>query len=216
MSENKLPYTIAIDFDGTLCEDAWPDIGKPRTEVIQAAKNHKEHGHKLILWTCREGEMLDAALEWCKGYWLEFDAVNANLPERIEAYRNDCRKISADEYWDDKTVDYKSAVNSPFIWNAYKRALNVIEELLKEQEDTCDFCKNDPGSCKGRDCEHFIMGDVVECNGRIMDWSWTCMDCNWGECPKLEITPCYGCVENNNRGFEMDYDKVVRYLEESK
>lgn len=213
--DKKTPYTIAIDFDGTLCEEAWPEIGSPRMDVIKSAIEHKKLGQKLILWTCREGEMLEKALAWCKGCGLEFDAVNANLPERIEAYGSDCRKIGADEYWDDKAVDYKSAVNSSFIWNAYKKSLHVISELLKERIDTCDFCENHQ-KCQGRNCKFFEEGEEVECNGKIQHYHWTCMDTSWGDCPKLETTPCYGCIENNNRGFELDYEKVVRYLEEKK
>ena len=95
---------IAIDFDGTLCESAWPQIGTPRESVIVAAVTAKESGCKLILWTCREGELLAEAVAWCGERGLEFDAINANLPERIEQYGNDCRKVSADEYWDDRAL----------------------------------------------------------------------------------------------------------------
>ena len=92
---------IAVDFDGTLCESAWPDIGKPHTGVIKFFKRLRSHGRKLILWTCREGQMLDDAVAWCKQHGLEFDAVNANLPERIALYGTDPRKIGADYYCDD-------------------------------------------------------------------------------------------------------------------
>ena len=95
---------IAIDFDGCLCEWAWPEIGAPHMEVITAAIDEKNNGAALILWTCRVGEKLGEAVAWCSSYGLEFDAVNANLPERIAAYKNDCRKVNADEYWDDRAV----------------------------------------------------------------------------------------------------------------
>lgn len=96
------PIVYALDFDGTLCENAWPAIGAPRTEVIEHFKAKRKQGDKLILWTCREGEKLAEAVEWCKSHGLEFDAVNANLPDWIEAFGNDCRKIGADFYVDDK------------------------------------------------------------------------------------------------------------------
>ena len=95
---------IAIDFDGCLCEWAWPEIGAPHMDVINAAIREQNSGTALILWTCRVGSLLESAVEWCSSYGLEFDAVNANLPERIAAYRNDCRKVYADEYWDDAAV----------------------------------------------------------------------------------------------------------------
>jgi len=92
----------AIDFDGTLCDEQWPDIGPPKTGTIDHFKRLREHGNKLILWTCREGELLDKAVIWCALHGLCFDAVNENLPERIAQYGGDCRKISADFYVDDK------------------------------------------------------------------------------------------------------------------
>ena len=96
---------IAVDFDGTLCENAWPDIGEPNRWVIQFFKLLRSAGNKLILWTCREGQMLDDAVTWCKDHGLEFDAVNANLPERIAEYGTDPRKIGADYYCDDHNFD---------------------------------------------------------------------------------------------------------------
>lgn len=95
---------IAIDFDGCLCRDHYPEIGAPNWEVIMEAKRLQKAGACLILWTCREGERLEAAVEACRGWGLEFDEVNANAKHLMELFGNDCRKISADEYWDDRSV----------------------------------------------------------------------------------------------------------------
>ena len=95
---------VAVDFDGCLCADAWPEIGKPNTRLIEHLKRRVKQGDKLILWTCREGEQLREAVEWCKAQGLEFDSVNANLPEMNALYGNDSRKIGADFYIDDKAV----------------------------------------------------------------------------------------------------------------
>ena len=94
----------AIDFDGTLCTDAYPEIGEPKQDIINFCKARKAEGHKLILWTCREGCLLADALLWCKKHDLEFDAVNENLKERIEQYGTDPRKIGADFYVDDRNI----------------------------------------------------------------------------------------------------------------
>lgn len=94
----------AFDFDGTLCEDCYPDIGSPRKSTISYARRLKEEGHRLILWTCRAGEHLDRAVEWCASQGLIFDAVNENLPEVVRKYGNDSRKITADYYVDDKSL----------------------------------------------------------------------------------------------------------------
>ena len=93
---------IAVDFDGTLFEDAWPDIGKPNWSVIRRAKAEQAAGAKLILWTCREGEKLTAALKACVDVGLQFDVVNENLKDLIDEWNTDPRKIGATEYWDDK------------------------------------------------------------------------------------------------------------------
>ncbi|MDO4356919.1 MAG: hypothetical protein Q4E13_10460 [Clostridia bacterium] len=95
---------IAVDFDGTLCENKWPEIGQANVRIIYYLLQRQAKGDKLILWTCRTGDLLDAAVMWSLQHGLRFDAVNANLPERIAEYGNDCRKIFADEYWDDKSV----------------------------------------------------------------------------------------------------------------
>lgn len=95
---------IAVDFDGTLCQDKYPNIGKPRKSIIRFIKLHKQAGAKLILWTCRSGERLKEAIDWCKEQGIEFDAINDNLQDRIDKYNNNCRKVYADLYIDDKVI----------------------------------------------------------------------------------------------------------------
>ena len=96
---------IAVDFDGTLCKQAWPEIGEENKILIEHLKEQQAAGARLILWTNREGDLLEEAVEWCKARGLTFDTVNANLPELIDLYKNDCRKINADIYIDDKAVN---------------------------------------------------------------------------------------------------------------
>ena len=94
---------IAVDFDGTLCTDCFPKIGQPNTALIELLKGLRRQGRQIILWTCRCGNQLEEAVEWCRKWELEFDAVNENLPEIIERYGSDGRKIYADVYIDDKS-----------------------------------------------------------------------------------------------------------------
>ena len=96
--------TIAVDFDGTLCYSEWPDCGPPNHALIAYLKEWKRNGNKLILWTCRDGDALSKAVEWCKEQNLEFDAINDNLPEIIEFYGSNSRKISCDYYIDDRMM----------------------------------------------------------------------------------------------------------------
>ena len=98
---------IAVDFDGTLFTEEYPNIGKPKWRVINWCKERQAKGDILILWTCREGEYLREAIETCKEVGLVFDFVNENVPSRIKRCGNDCRKIGADIYLDDKAVHPK-------------------------------------------------------------------------------------------------------------
>lgn len=98
---------IAVDFDGTLCENKWPDIGEPIMEVINYIKRQKSEGAKVILWTCRTGLELMNAVYWCRKQGVMFDAVNQNIPEIIKAFGTDCRKIYADVYIDDLSFNHR-------------------------------------------------------------------------------------------------------------
>ena len=98
---------IAVDFDGTLCENAWPKIGEPNTELISQLIEEQQAGAVIILWTCRARRMLQDAVKWAKDQGLKFDYVNRNAPERVKAFRNDSRKISADVYIDDRAAAFE-------------------------------------------------------------------------------------------------------------
>jgi len=103
---SNLPFTIAVDADGVLWEDAYPGMGLIRPKTIEALIYAQAEGAVLILNTCRTGDLLAAALESAETAWLEFDYANANDPRRIEAFGGDCRKISADLYVEDKGVGW--------------------------------------------------------------------------------------------------------------
>ena len=104
---------IAIDFDGCLCTDAFPAVGEPNWTVINHAKAEQRAGAGLILWTCREGQILQNAITACEGWGLTFDSINESLPDWIEAFGNRPRKIGASEYWDDKAVQIPLPPNPP-------------------------------------------------------------------------------------------------------
>lgn len=110
-------FSIAVDFDGTLVEDKFPEIGEPRNIIINAIRRLQICGVRTILWTCRRddqnGNHLEKAVQWCKEHGLEFDAVNENLPEVQEKWGGDTRKVLADYYLDDKAVG--SAFMMPYL-----------------------------------------------------------------------------------------------------
>ncbi len=122
---------IAVDFDGCLCESKWPDIGQPNQTVIDALLQRQAEGDKLILWTCREGHLLDAAILWSLQHSLTFDAINANLPERIAEYGTDCRKVSADEYWDDRSVIVTAGDHASIVYPSNNAARPRLMRLMK-------------------------------------------------------------------------------------
>ena len=95
----------AVDFDGKLSMGRWPDLGEPNKILFEFLCDQKKKGARVILDTCRNGKDLDAAIMYCRELGLEFDAVNENLPELIELYGRDTRKINADFYIDDRAVN---------------------------------------------------------------------------------------------------------------
>lgn len=103
---------VAVDFDGTLCADAFPEVGEPKALVISYVKRLAAEGSKIILYTSRENgtrPLLDEAAEFCKAQEIPLYAVNEN-PGNPHAAKNglkhsDGRKVFADLYIDDKAVN---------------------------------------------------------------------------------------------------------------
>lgn len=96
---------IAVDFDGTIVEHKYPKIGKERPFATATLKKLIEDGHRLILWTVREGRLLDEAVEWCESKGVVFYSVNRDYPEEtIENNRHFSRKVKADVFIDDCNV----------------------------------------------------------------------------------------------------------------
>lgn len=95
---------IAVDFDGCLVVNAYPKVGEPIFKNIEKLKKEQDNGAKVILWTCRKGDLLADAVNFCSLIGIKLDAVNENLPEIIAAFNGDTRKLFANEYWDDRAV----------------------------------------------------------------------------------------------------------------
>jgi hydroxymethylpyrimidine pyrophosphatase-like HAD family hydrolase len=101
MFDNLL--TIAVDFDGTIVEDAYPKIGKPQPFAFETLKMLEAKGHRLVLWTVRSGKTLKEAVAFCKQNGIEFYAVNNDFAEE-EFSGKGSRKINADIFIDDRNV----------------------------------------------------------------------------------------------------------------
>lgn len=99
----EYPEVYAVDFDKTLnLAEKYPQLGEPNKELFRFLIRKRQQGDKVILWTCREDDLLKSAIKYCKNHGLEFDAINDNLPENIERWNNNCRKVFADYYIDDR------------------------------------------------------------------------------------------------------------------
>ena len=114
---------IAVDFDGTLSFGQWPEVGPPNDKLVRFLQDRQGLGDKLILWTCRVGKELTMAVEWCKQQGLTFDAVNDNLPEVIDLYGSNSRKVSCDYYIDDKAILAQDAEH----WKMIDQRIKVTE-----------------------------------------------------------------------------------------
>lgn len=115
---SQLPKIVAVDFDGTLVEDNWPNIGKENIYMFETIKTLKAMGVKIILWTSRNyteghGDMLQQAVDYCAERGLIFDAVNENIAEVQALTGQDTRKVYADLYIDDKSIPHSQ---DPLYW----------------------------------------------------------------------------------------------------
>lgn len=96
---------IAVDFDGTIVEHRYPEIGKElpfATSTLKLLTN--KHNHRLILWTVRHGRLLQEAVDWCKERGVEFYAVNRNFPEEEVDNENGYCKVNAELFIDDRNL----------------------------------------------------------------------------------------------------------------
>ncbi len=122
---------IAVDFDGTIVENRYPEIGAERPFATETLRMLIRERHQLILWTVREGHQLAEAVEWCKKRGVEFWAVNKDFPEEdVEKNKHFSRKIKADCFIDD------SAVGGLPSWGEIYQIISqgkTFEDIIREQ-----------------------------------------------------------------------------------
>ncbi len=119
---------IAVDFDGTVVEHKYPEIGEEMLFAFETLKQLQKQGHQLILWTYRAGKYLDFAVEYCRENGIEFYAVNKNYPEEI--YDDSIsRKIDADVFIDDRNVG--GFLGWSKIWQILNPNATIQDELSK-------------------------------------------------------------------------------------
>ena len=96
---------IAVDFDGTIVEHKYPEIGNEIPFATDTLKMLIKDHHRVILWSVREGKLLEDAVNWCKERGVEFYAVNRDYPEEsVENNQHFSRKLKADVWIDDRNL----------------------------------------------------------------------------------------------------------------
>jgi len=127
---------IAVDFDGTLIEEGkWPGIGATNEKVLNYCKDEQAKGARIILWTNRVGEPLETAIKWCEEHGLRPDAVNDNVPEAVEFFGTNTRKIYADEFIDDRMAQ---GFNLPYYGEPKIKELTDEELIVLYREQYFD------------------------------------------------------------------------------
>ena len=94
---------IAVDFDGTIVEHKYPAIGNEIPFATETLKMLIRDHHRLILWSVREGQLLEDAVNWCRERGVEFWAVNKDYPEETTATSADCLTGEPSTRWSAKT-----------------------------------------------------------------------------------------------------------------
>lgn len=129
--------TIAIDFDGTIVEHRYPEIGPEIPFAIDTLKMLMNDQHRLILWSVREGKLLEEAVEYCRKRGVEFYAINKDYPEEKNTDRNYSRKLKVDMFIDDRNIgglpDWSTIYQMIKEKKSYEDIIN--ERLLEEHED---------------------------------------------------------------------------------
>lgn len=126
-AREKTMAIYAVDFDNTLAVTRFPEIVEPKAKVVAAVKMLKANGHKIILWTSRAGKDLKDAVEWCTEQGIVFDAVNEPLPEQMDRWGNNTRKVYADFYIDDKAMTIET------LESIMDQVVDIVEEYKLQQ-----------------------------------------------------------------------------------
>ncbi len=120
---------IAVDFDGTIVEHRYPQIGQDIPFAIETLKELQKQDNKIILWTYRAGEYLDEAVDYCQKRGLHFYAVNSNEPDEEFDARFSSRKIYADVYIDDRNIG--GLVSWSEIWQLLNKNTETNSEITQ-------------------------------------------------------------------------------------
>lgn len=126
--------TIAVDFDGTIVKDRYPEIGDELPFATKTLKMLISERHRLILWTVREGRALEEAVEWCRKRGVDFYATNKDFPEEdVTKNPNYSRKLKVDMFIDDRNLG--GLPDWGTVYRMIKEKKNWEQILLEDNED---------------------------------------------------------------------------------
>ena len=130
---------IAVDFDGILCENQFPEIGPPIYLMVSFVRELIDLGHEVVLWTSRVGQPLEDAVDWCGDRGLHFCAVNDNAPSNKAQYEslfpNGTRKVYADVYIDDHNPAFLRSMHNSGYGSAILNTIEHVRRIIKWNEE---------------------------------------------------------------------------------
>ena len=107
---DKKAREVLVDFDGTLCQFKYPDMGPPRDGARMFMKALISRGLKPVIWSSRMSpeiyteEERAASVEkialWCKRYNIPHEAIDTgNCGKRLCLAYVDDRGVHAGDSW---------------------------------------------------------------------------------------------------------------------
>lgn len=141
---------IAVDFDGTIVKHRYPAIGEEIPFAIDTLKMLINDRHRLILWTVREGELLEEAINWCRQRGIEFYAVNKDYPEETTSNNEYfSRKLKVDVFIDDRNLGGLPDWGTIYrMISQHKTWDDIINEEIKNNQLTSYKSEQDPSRKK--------------------------------------------------------------------
>ena len=135
---------IAVDFDGILCENRFPEIGAPNYEMVSFVRQLIDEGHEVVLWTSRTGDRLAEAAMWCEDRGLHFCAINENAPSNLDQYLAEyptpSPKVYADLYLEDRDPWFVRYVQTS---RGSNREVLAIDKLIDHTRKSINKMESD-------------------------------------------------------------------------
>lgn len=131
---------VAVDFDGTIVENEYPQLGKPMLFAFETLKELQKRGFVLILWTVRTGKLLEEAVEFCRQNGVEFYAVNRNHPEEFLDPETP-RKLDVDVFIDDRNLGGFPGWDKVFSMLCSNEPYEVSQKKVLKQYKTKSFVR---------------------------------------------------------------------------